>query len=330
MKKMVKFKMKKISIIVIILFLSSLYTSSYPSVTKIDQPEKTGVNKKEVKDKVIEKERVKKKKKKFPVLLVITIAALTTSLVFLLKWKKNQAAIPANTEPPDIEWVDIPAGEFQMGDNFNLGRPDERPVHTVYLDAYKISKYEVTWAQYLYFCEKTGRIKPDKLESDTTWGKSNYPVTNVNWYDAVAFCEWLSMRTGNNIHLPTEAQWEKAARGTDQRKYPWGNSEPTCEHTNFSQCTYSKSPVGSYPAGVSPYGIHDMAGNVLEWCLDRYSSDYYSNSPLNNPQGPDSGHSHVYRGGCYGNVAFNIRTTFRLHVAPETSSHNIGIRLAMD
>ena len=114
-----------------------------------------------------------------------------------------------DTNTLDIEWIDIPAGEFQMGNNSNDGSDDERPVQPVYLDAYKISKYEVTFKIYDRYCEETNAAKPN----DMGWGRGNRPVINVTWDEAQEFCTWLSQKTGKNIHLPTEAQWEKAARG---------------------------------------------------------------------------------------------------------------------
>lgn len=192
-----------------------------------------------------------------------------------------------------IEWIQIPAGEFKMGDNFNEGDSDELPVHSVYLDTYYISKYEITYDQYDKFCDETGRKKPDDWD-----GRGKKPVTHVTWDDARDFCAWLSQITGKNIHLPTEAQWEKAARGTDQRRYPWGNEHPTCILANYtSDCGRGSKTVGSHPLGVSPYGVHDMAGNVWEWCSDWYSSSYYSISPKKNPTGPSTGNYRVERGG---------------------------------
>ena len=199
-----------------------------------------------------------------------------------------------DTEVLKIDWVRIPAGEFKMGDNHSGGDSyyaDARPVHTVYLDTYYMSKYEVTFDQYDNFCDDTGRTKP----SDEGWCRGNRPVINASWNDAVAFCNWLSEKTGKTIKLPTEAQWEKAARGTDQRKYAWGNEEPGSNSNlgNFGMNVGKTSPVGSFPLGVSPYGLHDMNGNVREYCSDWYSASYYSISPKNNPQGPSSGTQRV-------------------------------------
>jgi formylglycine-generating enzyme required for sulfatase activity len=225
-----------------------------------------------------------------------------------------------------FEWVTISAGEFQMGDNFNEGDTDERPVHTVYLDEYKISKYEVTFEQYDKFCEDTGRFKP----GDEGWGRGNRPVINVSWYDAKDFCDWLSQKTGQNIHLPTEAQWEKAARGTDQRRYPWGNNIPSCTLANFSGCGSQTKPVGSHSSGVSPYDIHDMAGNVWEWCWDWYSSTYYSGSPYSNPMGPSTGSTRVLRGGSWISKDYDIRSASRFNFDPSSGRRRIGFRLGMD
>jgi len=222
-----------------------------------------------------------------------------------------------------IGWIDIPAGEFQMGDNFNEGTPHQRPVHTVYLDAYKISRYELTFDQYDRFCDDTGRSKPGDH-----WGRGNQAVINVSWNDAKAFCDWLSQKTGKDIHLPTEAQWEKAARGTDQRRYPWGNSSPDCSKANYKPCGTGTKPVGSHPLGVSPYGVHDMAGNVIEWCSDWYSSDYYSNSPSNNPTGPSSGTNRVRRGGHFATPADYLCSSGRDHGNPSDSASALGFRLA--
>jgi len=213
-----------------------------------------------------------------------------------------------------------------MGDNFNEGFSDELPVHTVYLDTYYISKYEVTFEQYDEFCDATGRTKP----SDEGWGRGDRPVIHVNWNDAKAFCDWMSGETGENIHLPTEAQWEKAARGTDQRRYPWGNGSPDNSLANYANNLGKTLPVGSYPEGVSPYGIHDMAGNVWEWCSDWYDYDYYSSSPTNNPQGPSSRPYHVRRGGSWSNLAHVIRSALRDYYSPSSSDFSVGFRLCKD
>ncbi|MBN1272961.1 MAG: SUMF1/EgtB/PvdO family nonheme iron enzyme [Candidatus Aminicenantes bacterium] len=223
-----------------------------------------------------------------------------------------------------IDWVEIPAGWFKMGDN--RGFLSELPVHDVYLDGYYLSKFEVTFDQYDRFCDDTGRTNP----SDSGWGRGQMPVINVSWDDAKAYCDWLSNKTGEDIHLPTEAQWEKAARGIDQRMYPWGNSDPNCNKTNYYDCQNKSVTIGSYPSGKSPYGIYDMAGNIDEWCHDWYSSDYYDSSPSHNPQGPSSGTFRVTRGGSWFSFEFFIRSTYRGPSSPSFGYNTIGIRLCRE
>lgn len=191
---------------------------------------------------------------------------------------------------------------------------DEKPVHTVYLDEYYIGKYEVTNEQYKKFCDATGRSYPEdpgfKGMSDYFEDYPDYPVVMISWEDAVAYCKWAGLR------LPTEAEWEKAARGTDGRKYPWGNSEPDAGGTyraNYDPGDYTKdgyrytSPFGSFPSGISPYGCYDMAGNVEEWCSDWYGEHYYRDNPVPNPRGPSSGRSRVFRGGSWRHSARAVR-----------------------
>jgi formylglycine-generating enzyme required for sulfatase activity len=170
--------------------------------------------------------------------------------------------------------VHVPAGEFTMGSD--AGEGDEKPVHTVYVDAYYIDKYEVTNAQYAVCVTAGGCTAPSNASSftresyygDQTY--NNYPVIYVNWNQAKAYCEWSGKR------LPTEAEWEKAARGTDALTYPWGNEEPTCDRLNYNtSCVGDTSAVGSYASGVSPYGAYDMAGNVWEWTSSEYKAYPY-------------------------------------------------------
>ncbi|NIM16214.1 MAG: SUMF1/EgtB/PvdO family nonheme iron enzyme, partial [Candidatus Aminicenantes bacterium] len=179
-----------------------------------------------------------------------------------------------------IVMVYIPPGEFTMG---SYDYDGEKPPHTVYLDGYWMGKYAVTFDQYDKYCGETYQEEPN----DKGWGRGKRPVINVSWDDAVDYCRWLSGKIGLTFKLPTEAQWEKAARGTDGRTYPWGNKKPDKKLAKFREFFFGKtSPVGSYPQGESPYGILDMAGNVCEWCSDWYGRNYYKNSPRENPQGP--------------------------------------------
>jgi len=229
-----------------------------------------------------------------------------------------------------ITWIQIPAGVFKMGDNFDEGGAEERPVHSVNLDAYSIAKHELTFAQYDKFCEETSKTKP----SDGGWGRGAMPVINVSWNDAKAFCDWLASKTGKKIHLATEAQWERAAAGTDQRKYPWGNTAPSCSLCNYNNCVGKSRPVGSYPSGASAAGVLDMGGNVWEWVQDWYSESYYTEcnslGTVKNPQGPTTGTDRVLRSGSFAVLGERMRCSFRDFVYPTYSSKVIGFRLVFE
>lgn len=225
--------------------------------------------------------------------------------------------------PPKANRVDgslmitIPAGQFTMGSKY--GDLEEQPVHKVYLDSYEIGKYEVTVKQYRAFCEATGRQMPKA----PTWGwKDNHPIVNVTWADADAYCKWAGGR------LPTEAEWEKAARGTDARVYPWGNKWDRNKCANGVLGLTSTVPIGNYPKGASPYGCMDMAGNAWEWCADWYGEDYYRMSPSRNPKGPAGGEYPVLRGGCWYSHMQGTRTTYRGSFFPSGSWYSGGFRLA--
>lgn len=208
----------------------------------------------------------------------------------------------------------IPAGEFTMGsDDY---RDNGKPIHTVYLDTFYIEKYEVTVRQYRKFAQATGRNMPDQ----PGWNEGdNYPVVNITWYDGSAYAIWSGKR------LPTEAEWEKAARGTDERKYPWGDTwDPS--KCNSSDGYANTTPVGSFPQGASPYGVMDMAGNVWEWCADWYDKNYYSQSSNNNPKGPSSGSSRGLRGGSWYGAQDNCRASSRNCGRPQGWGRNIGLR----
>ncbi len=156
-----------------------------------------------------------------------------------------------------------------------------------------IGKTEVTFEQYDRFCAETGRGKSE----DENWGREKRPAIYVSWNDAGDFCAWLAKKTGLKFRLPSEAEWEKAARD----RYPWGSTPPDSNLANFNKDSMQTSPVGSFPQGASPYGVLDMAGNVWEWVADWYDPGFYGNSPRENPRGPEAGSERVVRGGSWEN-----------------------------
>ena len=210
---------------------------------------------------------------------------------------------------PDILWMKVDAGEFPMGSNRNK---DEQPIHTVYLDAFEITKYPVTNSQYACFVAATGR-EPPKHWGGTIPpdGLRTHPVVAVSWEDAAAFCAWLGKQDNATIRLPTEAEWEKAARGTDGREYPWKGPFDKTLCNMFDTGIGGTSPVGIFPAGESPYKVAEMAGNVWEWVNDRFDNDYYRVSPASNPQGPATGESRVLRGESWDYFGLDVRSAYR-------------------
>lgn len=215
------------------------------------------------------------------------------------------------------ELVYVPAGEFIMGSDD--GDEDEKPQRRVYLDAYWMYKHEVTVALYRRFCKETKR----KMPSPPSWGwKDDHPIVNVSWDDAKAYADWAG------VSLPTEAQWEKAARGTDGREWPWGNafdaSKCVC---SVGPSRSSTAPVGSLPAGSSPYGCLDMAGNVSEWCSDWYDGDYYAEAPNRNPENRQASTYRVLRGGSWNyNDYLFLRAAIRFNLTPVYRYYFVGFR----
>ena len=243
-----------------------------------------------------------------------------------------------------MRMVYVPAGEFLMGtDNY---QDDEKPVHNVYLEAFWIDQYEVTNGMYAKCAEV--KICGLPFPPDMSWqfsfpaqefllygpGDSKFfdqlatdqeffsqPVMNIPWDYANAYCRWVGRR------LPTEAEWEKAARGVDGRTYPWGE-EVDCTKANLFSCAENASRVGSFEAGQSPYGAYDMAGNALEWVADWYGRSYYQESPYENPLGPKTGLYRVYRGGSWGNEEAASRVTNRPGYVANLPLDFIGFRCA--
>ena len=225
----------------------------------------------------------------------------------------------------DVEQVYVPAGSFRMGSEDGAG--DERPVHEVTLDAFWIDRTEVTNAQYAA-CVTAGacalpadRSSYSRLSYYGNPKYAAYPVIAVSWEDARAFSEWAGGQ------LPTEAQWEYAARGPESRVYPWGNAAPTCHLLNYVECVGDTNEVGSYPDGASWVGALDMAGNVLEWVNDWYDATYYLNSPGVNPMGPSSGQGKALRGGSGGGDVQLTRATVRDGRNPHARNSFLGFRV---
>ncbi len=247
-----------------------------------------------------------------------------------------------------------------MGSSISV---NESPEHKVFLDAFWIDQTEVTNAMFKRFVDATAYhtnaemdgwasvFNPSAKEWQDVKGASwqhprgpstnlgeldNYPVVQMSWNDAKAYCEWAGR------HLPTEAEWEKAARGTDSRIYPWGNQNVAGDLLNLADQNLDVSwarksmddgyqfaaPVGHYPNGASPYGAYDMAGNVQEWLADWYDENYYASSPIKNPTGPAIGQGHVLRGGGWNDGKGSVRVAYRNHDSPEGRSDSTGFRCA--
>lgn len=223
------------------------------------------------------------------------------------------------------QFMYVPGGTFQMGDIFNEGEDHEKPVHTVNLPGFYISKTEITFEQYDKFCDSTGRSKP----SDNGWGRGTRPVINVSWQDAVAFCEWASTKFGRVVRLPTEAEWEYAARGGGKNtRYSGTNSLSYLrDYAWYASNSFSRpNPVGQkLPNSL---GLCDMTGNVWEWCSDWYADTYYMFSPLNSPQGPEMGIYKVIRGGSWINGVEYLRVTYRGGISPTTNG-SCGFRIVV-
>jgi len=281
-----------------------------------------------------------------------------------LKVSKQGSSIETSEQPQHIapaqtgkasqnsDMVLIPAGQFLMGSKASQGDRDENPQHKVYLDAYYIDKHEVTNTQYHQFWLADGGEKskhtPASYGSSYMIGdwpevaktKPNYPVVGITWYDAIAYAEWAGKR------LPTESEWEKAARGTEARVWPWGDEFqreipiPDGAGENPVSRTHSNrrdgndgydnttAPVGTYPTGASPYSVCDMAGNVWEWVADWYNEDYYATGPAENPEGPDAGKLKVVRGASWNHREHSQRCANRYYCYPDSWGNTLGFRCA--
>ncbi len=294
-------------------------------------------------------------------ILLVLIMVLFVQIQFALDSKEMQF----DKKVLQIDWVKIPAGKFEMGSNVKNRWKNEGPVHDVILDTYSISKHEITVGQFKKFVkeakyitevEKKGsasllvngkwtNVKTANWKNPGFLQKDSHPVVLITSGDAKMFCKWLSKKTGKKIYLPTEAQWEKAARGTDGRTYPWGNSKLSgdklnCEDVNMKIKGWGDksiddgfgytSPVGTYPAGASIYNVMDMAGNVWEWCRDQYQKDYYLKSEKVNPKGPLTGNGNTFRGGGWYCGPKTVRTTVRGGHGVNYNDSGLGFRIVWE
>src|SRR6058998_2251048 len=256
----------------------------------------------------------------------------------------KEAAVHLSTLSPKDEMVLVPAGSFLMGSNRQVDRsayPQELPQRTVNVDAFEIDKYEVTTVQYLRY------VLANNLPPlvDWKWGgvfqetMASHPVMHISWFEADAYCKWAGRR------LPTSAEWEKAARGTDGRIYPWGNEPAGLSRANFGRTGLSGPvrdrperlllyppivSVDKYENAVSPYGVFNMAGNVAEWTADWYDPNYYKYAPDRNPKGPEQGTQKAFRGGGWIDSTPSVRPAQRNGADPNTKMNWLGFRCARD
>ena len=236
-----------------------------------------------------------------------------------------------------VSMIVIPEGPFLMGSNDGLG--NERPEHTVTVARYIIDEFEVTLTLYARFLEATRHKAPPLWDEDSVESSGNRPAVGVTWDDAAAYCQWAGKR------LPTEAEWEKAARGTDGRRFPWGDMQPFVDIANYNRGQWvsyavTLSPVdagggmsvrhGTKEGGKSPYGVHHMAGNAAEWVADWYDREYYQKSAGRDPKGPDSGEKRVIRGGSWSDLPAGVRSTARVGAEPSFRDLTLGFRCAAD
>ncbi|MGH7456743.1 MAG: formylglycine-generating enzyme family protein, partial [bacterium] len=255
-------------------------------------------------------------------------------------------------------WVELPGGKFVMGSD--QGENDEKPPHEVEISPFKISKYPITNAQFELFMNDGGyqnknwwseegwkyrqesNLEEPRLWRDENFNLPNQPVVGVSWFEAEAFCNWLSAEGMEQraegkkliVRLPTEAEWEFAARGKDGRKFPWGNDEPTPEYANYDQSQIGRpAAVGTYCLDATPEGIFDLAGNVWEWCRDWYGSQYYTQCKkkevVKNPRGPQKGDYRILRGGAYYSGAIDLRGSGRFGSYPGFGLLNYGFRVCV-
>ena len=229
-----------------------------------------------------------------------------------------------NFKEPDL--VPIPEGWFYMGSE--NGQDNERPVHRVWVDTFQLAAKQVTNAEYFCFLSVTSRRAPP-FWNDPNFNHPQQPVVASSWLEAVAYCEWLTVCTGKKYRLPTEAQWERAARGgVEGRLYPWGDTPPRSLPDYEKRWQVGPEPVGRYAPNA--FGLYDISENVHEWCSDWYQSDYYSVSPQRNPRGPESGARRASRGGSWRHQIKVSRCAARSSIPPEFQYADYGFRVACE
>jgi formylglycine-generating enzyme required for sulfatase activity len=288
------------------------------SVTLLEAPGNVPAAVADAVHRIARERRRKRLIKLVPAAAVCVIAALATSW-FLANREPGAVRVGADGAPAAI----VPAGVFVMGDD------EVSPRREVYVDAFYMDRLEITMSRYAAFLTSTSsRRVPDYWEEAGGNEREDLPVIGVSWHDADAYCRWAGKR------LPTEAEWEKAARGTDERTYPWGNDSPTPDHANYQNTApgpYDGAlvPVGTHALGKSAYGIEDLAGNAAEWVADWYAEGFASGD-VYDPRGPGEGSSKVLRGGGRYDPDYRLAAAARSFADPETRSDDIGFRCASD
>jgi sulfatase modifying factor 1 len=234
--------------------------------------------------------------------------------------------MPISTRISEPRTIHIPAGWFSMGSD--TGQAVESPVHRVWVDSFNLAATQVTVEEYARFLDATPTVPPP------SWGDPNFshpqqPVVAVSWHDAVAYCAWLSSMTGSHYRLPTEAEWERAARGDAESKlFPWGDDPPQSRPGYEDRWKTGPEPVAQ--SELNAYGLFEMCENVHEWCSDWFSPDYYAISPERNPQGPEEGTRKVSRGGSWRHQIKIARCSARSSIPPEFKYADYGFRVACD
>ena len=233
---------------------------------------------------------------------------------------------PSRAEPLVSVLVPIPAGSFLMG--CDTGQDNEKPVHRVWIDEFQLAARQVSNAEYACFAHDT-RCQPPPFWNDPAFSHPDQPVVGVSWHEAVRYCEWLSTRAGRRFRLPTEAEWERAARGgRESALYPWGDAAPQSLPGYASRWKSGPEPAGS--GDPNTFGLFHMCDNVHEWCSDWYAPDYYAASPERNPSGPETGERRASRGGSWRHHIKMSRCAARSSIPPEFRYADYGFRVACD